>query len=121
MARRKLTVPRFTLVQDRKSKLWQVSYTDPETGWTKKRSTGTRDRRAAEQAMPAIVTEITSAKPVDGTNYRLGELLDAFERAKCRNGKNATFYALKPLRAYFAGNRRLTAAAGRGWPSTEHR
>ena len=103
MARQKLTVPRFGLVQDAKSKLWHVSYTDPETGFTRKRSTGTRDRTEAGRLMPAIVHDIAAAKPAKDANFMLGELLNAYECAKCHAGKNATFYALKPLRAFFHG------------------
>ena len=105
MARHKLTVPRFNLVRDAKSKLWHVSYTDPATGYTKKRSTGTRDRTEAARLMPSVVHEIAAAKPAKDAAYRLGELLNAYEADKCHAGKNATYYALKPLRAFFHGFR----------------
>jgi len=101
MARRKLTVPRFTLVRDVTSAIWHVSYTDPATGYTRKRSTGARERSEAERVMPSVVSAIMTAKPLEGTTYKLGELLGAFERVKCRGGKNATYYALKPLCSYF--------------------
>lgn len=105
MARHKLTVPRFNLVRDAKSALWHVSYTDPATSYTKKRSTGTRDRAEAARRMPAIVHDIAAAKPAKDADYVLGELLNAYEADKCHAGKNATYYALKPLRAFFHGFR----------------
>ena len=105
MARHKLTVPRFNLVRDAKSALWHVSYTDPATGYTKKRSTGTRDRAEAARLMPAVVHAIAAAKPAKDADYVLGELLNAYEADKCHAGKNAMYYALKPLRAFFHGFR----------------
>lgn len=102
MARQKNPIPVPRLVSDATG-LWHVSFTDPAKGYTKKRSTGTRDRAEAEQKMKAIAADIIAPRPATGTGYSIGELLDQFERAKCEGGKNATFYAVQKLKEYFAG------------------
>lgn len=103
MPRRKQTVPRFTLVADPKSGLWHVSYTDPHTGYTRKRSTGTRDRDEADRRMPAVVSEVMAVKPASGVDYRIGELLEAFERQSCQTKQSGTYYAVQALKLYFHG------------------
>lgn len=95
----KLKVPKPTLVQA-KSGLWMVSYTCPIKGYTKKYSTGTRDRKEAEARRKVIELEITS--PVRGTAYTVGELLTAYMVERAGENVDNIDHALAPLRDYFA-------------------
>jgi integrase len=104
MARPKLTIPQPRLVED-SSGMLHVSYTHPVKGYTVKRSTGTRDRAEAEKKMPGIAADIINPTPSTGAGYTMGELLDQFERAKCAEGKNTTFYVVQKLKGYFGGFR----------------
>jgi len=67
------------LVQD-PSGLWMVSFTDPARGYTRRRSTGERDKRAAQAAMPSVVAAMFAEK-VPKT-YKLSDLLDGYGRAR---------------------------------------
>lgn len=123
MANRKLTVPRPRLVKG-KGDIWHVSYTDPVRGFTRKRSTGTRDRREAERMMPAIMVRILSKDPPTKP-YKLAELFDAYENTRGKERKDATHYALTPLRGYFSGflvsqlNDRAWSSY-RAWRTSQH-
>lgn len=103
-----MTTPRPTLVKERSSGIWHVSYTVPETGRTRKLSTGAKDREDAERAMPAIVAKIFNPVGYEKASYKLGALLGAYlhhhETFKIKNGRKDTiYYALKNLQSYFAG------------------
>ena len=83
MPRPKLTKPKFRLVMVKTAKQWAVSWTDPETGKTKRKLTGTDDHGEASLKMPGIIRELQSPK---GPDFMIGELLDAYsETLKAKN------------------------------------
>jgi len=80
----KLNIPRPTLVKD-KAGIYHVSYTHPKKGYSVKRSTGTRNRKEAEQKRYAIECDIMATysglKPANA-DYSIGQLLMAYQASK---------------------------------------
>ena len=105
MARPKNSLPKPTLVQDQKTKIWHVSFTHPEKGYTVKRSTGTRDRAEAGTMLHAIggdvVGEHVGLKPASA-DYKVGELLNAYKLSKERLA-DSDRHALDRLLECFGG------------------
>jgi hypothetical protein len=67
MGRRKLIEPVFRLKEDARGN-FEVTWTDPSTGATRRKSCGTQLRKEAELRMPGIVAGIRS--PLEGvSNY----------------------------------------------------
>ena len=99
MGRRKLPVAQPRLRKDDRG-LWQITWTDPQTGKTVRRGCGTRNCRAAETIMPRIVEEAMSAsRPA---SYTLGELFDAYIEERTQRHHSKTFrHAFTPLRQFF--------------------
>lgn len=83
--------------------MWLVSFTHPEKGYSVKRSTGTRNRKEAEQKRFAIECDIigthTGLKP-SNANYTVGELLNAYKASK-EEIADTDERALKKLTEYF--------------------
>lgn len=63
MARLKLKTPVYRLRTDNRG-VWIVSWTDPDTGLTRKRSCLTTDKSVAEKLMPVIIAELARPDPV---------------------------------------------------------
>jgi hypothetical protein len=99
MARHRLVIPHPRLTKDAKTGFWMVSYTCPDKGYTKKRSTGERDRAKANQVMLAMAADIVGVAP-KSDNYKLGELLAAYEGSKDKIA-DTDQRALKRLKEFF--------------------
>ena len=100
MPRKKLTKPNYRLVHVKATGKYAVSWTDVDTGKTRRKDTGEADYTAASLVMPQIIRDIESPR---GGAYTLGDLLDAYERDHVADkGKTSTEYALRPLRQFFA-------------------
>lgn len=99
MGRRKLPVARPRLRQDGRG-LWQVTWTNPQTGKTMRRGCGTRDRAQAEKAMLPIVE--AALNPAPPSSYTVGELLDAYVDERTQRDHSRTFrHAFTPLHKFF--------------------
>lgn len=81
---------------------WHLCWTDPATGLTRRRSTGTADRSEAQSKVPALESEVRTG--LNGTkvrnNFKLGDLLDGYE-SQLDTSKQSTLHALRHLRRYF--------------------
>lgn len=88
MGRRKLPIPQPRLRKDARG-LWQVTWTDVQTGKTVRRGCGTRNRREAEERMPQIVEEAMS--PAPPPVYTFGELFDAYVEERTQREHSKTF------------------------------
>ncbi len=100
MAYPKNIIPKLTLVQDKRSKIWQVAYTNPKNGMTYRRSTGSRDKTEAQKLGHALAAELTGLRP-SGPDYKIGELLAAYRASKETVGES-TVYALAKLEEHFS-------------------
>lgn len=100
MPRRKNPIPKPTLVRD-KAGYWQISWTDPHKGYTRKKSTGEKDRAAAEKVLQVHAGEIVSTGPKNSDAYTIGELLTAFEASKDGDIAQSDINALKRLHEFF--------------------
>ncbi len=96
-------IPRLSLVQNKKTKIWSVSYTNPKNGLTYRRSTGTRIKVEAQQAAHALAAELTGLKP-SSANYKIGELLAAYRASKDVVATTDDL-AIKKLTEYFGAFR----------------
>jgi integrase len=105
MGRRKNVIARPTLVKDRKTGLFQVAWTDIGTGYTRKKSTGERDRMKAEQVMRTMAGLIVAPGPTDD-NYTMTQLLAAYEVSRDNERmdgiSDSDARAIKKLLEYFA-------------------
>ena len=75
MARTKLQAPNFTL-NKRKDGYYVIRYTDPTTGQTRDRATGTQDPAQAEAERARFAQDYK--KPKLGSRLTVGELCDAY-------------------------------------------
>lgn len=100
MGRRKIAVPRYRLVQDKRD-IWQITWTDIGTRRSQYVSTGTRDRDEAERAMPGKVREIEN--PPAPTAFTIGKLIDEYIESRREHDHSATFeHNFARTREYFA-------------------
>lgn len=115
MGRRKLIEPVFRLKEDARGN-FEVTWTDPSTGATRRKSCGTQVRKEAERSMPGIVAGIRS--PAPPPTYKLGDLIEAYfaDRLKTPHSK-AFLTTWKAPREYFAsyGPEQLNDAAFRAY------
>ncbi len=108
MSRKKNPYPEPTLVLDKKTGYYNIAWTCPVRGYTKKKVTGTKDKNKAEGLRRAFAVELHSPPPPT-ESYTAGDLLRAYEAHQYgHDGKggeaatDAAKHALKPLKAFFA-------------------
>lgn len=100
MSRRKLIEPVFRLSEDPRGN-FEITWTDPKNGTTRRRACGTRVRADAENRMPAIVAQIRNPSPPP--DYSLGQLIDAYFADRLRDEHSKSFLTTwKAPRAYFS-------------------
>ena len=100
MGRRKLIEPVFRLKEDARGNL-EVTWTDPSTGATRRKSCGTQVRKEAERKMPGIVAEIRN--PVPPPAYKLGEMIEAYIADRLKQPHSKSFLTTwKAPREYFS-------------------
>lgn len=101
MSRKQASTPRPILKRRGKSGIWQIFWTDPHSGTTKKLSTGTTDERTAQLSLVNFIDRLYHpVKPIN--QYSVNELMDAYIEE--REGKaviSGLFYALKPIREFW--------------------
>jgi integrase len=90
MGRPKLDTPNFVLRPNRLG-VWECRWTDPATGRTRFKSTGTRDESEAHARLGAIVASIDVPRPP--AVLRVGPILDAYLKSK-----PSEIFTVKPLR-----------------------
>ncbi len=96
MSRPKLKEPNYKLVLDKKSGIWMVSWTDPETGRTRKKTTRQSNQEHAERVKPSIIAEIRTPSSA----YTVGELLIGYA-CQLDPKKQSAHYAVASLRKFF--------------------
>lgn len=100
MSRRKLIEPVFRLNEDPRGN-FEITWTDPATGSTRRRACGTRVRADAESRMPAIIAQIRNPSPPP--TYTLGEMIDAYLADRLRDQHSKSFLTTwRAPRAYFS-------------------
>ena len=102
MPRPKQAIPAPYLVKEKSSGLWLVYYTCPVKRYTKKRSTGTRNRGEADLALQAIASELFSIGPKNA-DYKIAELLAGYVASKEEDLADSDERALKRLTEFFGG------------------
>ena len=115
VGRRKLTTPAFRLNKDRRGN-FEVTWTDPATGKTRRRACHTRDRAKALLVQPRIEAEVLH--PAPATSYTIGELIDAYIEDRTQLEHSRTFaHNFTHIRAFFGSYLppQLNDAAFRGY------
>ena len=112
MARPKRVIPHPTLTQNTKTKIYEVAWTCPIKGYTKKKSTGCRDRKGAEQALLATVDSIVRSMPPSSDT--IDALLSAYEAS--RDTADTDRRALKKLQELLRPSSRINCLMGPGNP-----
>lgn len=101
MPRTKQFTPHPTLKRRGKSGIWQIKWTDPQSGTTRIFSTGTSNEREAQLALANFIANLHLPKKAINL-YTINELLDAYleDRENIANVKGLE-YSLKPIRRYW--------------------